>query len=229
LMEAHVVRRASANAVTHELLPAEREKLLAHLITLEPEDRRLRFGHVTSDARLRQYVEGIDFARDAVFVVTDAELAVVGAAHVARGDDHAELGVSVATQARGRGVGAALLDRSANRARTWGLSVLFMACLAENEAMLRLARKQSLKVAVSTGEAEAFVLLSPATLTSVAAEEHAEQVGLIGHGQKPPWRGRRTGGLATSKADFEQAADERPASNEVIQTEGGSVSRSKWR
>jgi GNAT superfamily N-acetyltransferase len=208
----------SANAVTRELLPAEREKLLAHLVALEPEDRRLRFGHVTSDARLCQYVEGIDFARDAVFVVTDAELAVVGAAHVARADDHAELGVSVLTQARGRGVGAALLDRSANRARTWGLSVLFMTCLAENEAMLRLAHKQSLKVAVSTGEAEAFVTLSPATLTSEAAEKHAEQVGLIDHAQKSHWLALRKRWLATSQADFEQAAV-RDTSGDLVSVE----------
>ena len=196
----------SANAVTRELLSAEREKLLAHLLALEPEDRRLRFGHARSDESLSQYVEGIDFARDAVFVVTDAELAVVGAAHLARGDDHAELGVSVVTQARGRGIGATLLERSATRARNWGVRVLFMNCLAENEAMVHLARKQGLQVAVSSGEAEGFVRLSPSTLTSVAAEAYAEQLGLIDHAQKSHWLALRRLWLATSKADFEQDA-----------------------
>src|SRR5258706_2425452 len=59
-------------------------------------------------------------------------------------------------QYRGHGVGGALLERCTARARNWGVRVMFMNCLVENAAMMHLARKQDLKIAVSGAEAEAF-------------------------------------------------------------------------
>jgi hypothetical protein len=70
--------------------------------------------------------------------------------------------------------------------------VLFMNCLAENAPMLHLARKQGLQVAVSSGEAEAFVRLPRASLTSLAAEAVAEQLGLFDHAQKTHWLALRS-------------------------------------
>jgi RimJ/RimL family protein N-acetyltransferase len=175
------------SALTRELPADEREHLLTHLMALEPEARRMRFANAISDEGLRQYVEEIDFSRDAVFTVSDENLAVVGAAHLSRADEHAELGLSVLSPARGRGIGAALLERSTARARNWGVHVLFMNCLVENEAVMRLARRQGLQVAVSSGDAEGFVRLPGATLVSVAAEAVAEGLGLIDHGHKARW------------------------------------------
>ena len=71
------------NKVTRELRSSERSGFLAHLLSLEAEDRRLRFGHTLSDDRVRDYVESIDFSKGAVFVATDQSLAIVGAAHLA--------------------------------------------------------------------------------------------------------------------------------------------------
>src|SRR5258708_35607364 len=71
-------------ALTRELHPDERPQLLAHLLALDEEDRRLRFAHALSDDGVRHYVESIDLSCDAVFVVTDANLAIVGAAHLAQ-------------------------------------------------------------------------------------------------------------------------------------------------
>jgi GNAT superfamily N-acetyltransferase len=120
---------------------------------------------------VRHYVEGIDLSRDAVFVVTDVNLATIGAAHIAREDGHAQLGISVLPQSRRRGIGGGLLARCTARARNWGMRVMFMNCLVENAAMMHLARKQGLKIAVSGAEAEAFVQLPRADLTSLAAEK----------------------------------------------------------
>lgn len=179
------------SAITRELNPDERPNLLAHLLALPSEDRRLRFAHAISDEGLQQYVEGIDFARDTVFVVTNADLAIVGAAHLARDGEYAELGVSVLPQARGRGIGAALLERSATHARNTGVRVLFMNCLVENAPMLHLARKQGLRVAVSSGEAEAFARLPKPDLHSLVSEAVAGQLGLIDHAHKSHWQALR--------------------------------------
>jgi GNAT superfamily N-acetyltransferase len=110
--------------VTRELTRLERPKLAAHFLALDAEDRRLRFGLPISDAVVTDYVGRIDFARDAVFGVFDDELNLAGAAHLARAEDHAELGVSVLPAHRGRGVGAALLERAHTHARNWGIGAL---------------------------------------------------------------------------------------------------------
>ena len=62
-----------------------------------------------------------------------------------------------------------------------------MNCLVENAAMMHLARKQGLKVAVSGVEAEAFVHLPLANLTSLAADAVTEHLGLFDHAQKSYW------------------------------------------
>jgi GNAT superfamily N-acetyltransferase len=175
------------NALTRELHANERPQLLTHLLALDAEDRRLRFAHALSDDGVRHYVEGIDLSRDAVFVVTDVNLATIGAAHIAREDGHAQLGISVLPQSRRQGIGGGLLARCTARARNWGMRVMFMNCLVENAAMMHLARKQGLKIAVSGAEAEAFVQLPRADLTSLAAEAVAEQLGLFDHAQKSYW------------------------------------------
>jgi GNAT superfamily N-acetyltransferase len=175
------------NALTRELRANERPQLLTHLLALDAEDRRLRFAHALSDDGVRHYVDGIDLSRDAIFVVTDVNLEIIGAAHLAREDGHAQLGMSVLPQSRRQGIGGGLLARCAARARNWGMRVMFMNCLVENAAMMHLARKQGLKIAVSGAEAEAFVRLPRADLTSLAVEAVAEQFGLFDHAQKSYW------------------------------------------
>ena len=175
------------NALTRELHVDERPQLLTHLLALNGKDRHLRFAHALSDEGVRHYVEAIDLTRDAVFVVTDTDLAIIGAAHLVQEDSHAELGISVSPQSRGQGIGGALLARCAARARNWGMRVMFMNCLVENAAMMHLARKQGLKIAVSGAEAEAFVQLPRANLSSLAAEAIAEHLGLFDHAQKSYW------------------------------------------
>jgi GNAT superfamily N-acetyltransferase len=145
--------------LTRELHANERPQLLAHLGALDAEDRHLRFAHMLSDDGIRHYVEGIDLTRGAVFVVTGIDLEIIGAAHLAREDGHAQLGISVLPRSRGQGIGGALLERCAARARNWGMRVMFMNCLVENAAMMHLARKQGLKIAVSGADAEAYVRL----------------------------------------------------------------------
>ena len=169
---------------TRELTRLERPKLAAHFLALNAEDRRLRFGLPISDASVADYVERIDFASDVVFGVFDDELNLAGAAHLARAEDHAELGVSVLPAHRGRGIGAALLERAHTHARNWGIGTLFMHCLTENAAMMHLARKQGMRIAAASGEADAHLELAPASAASFAKALLAERVGLFDYALK---------------------------------------------
>jgi hypothetical protein len=73
------------------------------------------------------------------------------------------------------------------RARNWGVRALFMHCLAENGAMLHLARKQAMEIVVESGEADAWLRLKPADASSHFGEVFAERVALFDYALK---RGR---------------------------------------
>ena len=170
--------------LVRELSRPERAALEAHLLALGAQDRRLRFGAAFNDAAVSAYVERIDFERDALFGVFDDALHLTGAAHVARSGAHAELGVSVLEGHRGRGVGGALLARAHLRARNWGVRALFMHCLAENGAMMHLARKQDMRIVMEAGEADAWLALAPADAGSHFGEVFAERVALFDYALK---------------------------------------------
>src|SRR2546421_5709868 len=165
--------------IVKELTRLDRAALERHFLSLDREDRRLRFGISLSDAAVRAYVGRIDFDRDAAFGVLDDDLNLAGAAHVARAERHAELGVSVLQAHRGRGIGAELLARTHLRARNWGVRSLFMHCLSENGAMMHLARKQGMKIVAESGEADAWLALPLADASSHFGEVFAQRVALF--------------------------------------------------
>ena len=167
-----------------ELWPSERPELYEHFLSLGADDRRLRFGATLGDATVREYVARIDFGQDAVFGVLDDELRLLGVAHVARSPAFAELGVSVLEGFRGRGIGGALLARAHMRARNWGMGALFMHCLTENAAMMRLARRQGMDILTQSGEAEAWLRLAPADAASHFGEVFEQRVALFDYALK---------------------------------------------
>ena len=167
--------------LTRELSENERPSLLTHFLALDRESRRLRFGGAgfSSDEFLRAYVKQIDFTRDAVFGVLDADLSVIGVAHLARGAEYAELGISVLTSHRGQGIAAALLERAHTYARNRNISVLLMHCLAENAAMIHLANKQGMQVETGGPASSARVEIQPASLSTIASELLMQRVALF--------------------------------------------------
>ena len=163
------------------LNPRHREDIAHHLLRLQDEDRRLRFGRQMRDDMLREYVAGIGFERDRVFGVQDADLNLIGFAHLALDPATrvAELGVSVDPVARGKGYGFALLERVVLHASNHGYRVLFMYCLAENGIMMHLARKAGLTVVVEAGEADARLTLDRVSAGGVLREAMADQFALV--------------------------------------------------
>ena len=189
-MSALPVQRLNANA---------RAAYLAHLVALPPGDVRLRFGSTLPADAISAYVQRIDFDHDALFGVYDAGLDLVGAAHLAFGGDVAELGVSVATGTRRRGVGGAIIARASEYARNRATPRLFMHCLAENGAMIRLARRAGMDVVLEAGDADAHVALPPATPMSFTSELIADRVALYDYALKSNVEAWRRMGVAMAK------------------------------
>ena len=161
-----------------------RAAIVAHFLALPKEDRRLRFGSSLSPEGIAAYVDKIDFDRDAVFAVHDDRLALVGVAHVAFGDDLAELGLSVLPAHRGHGVGGVLFERAAAHARNRFIPRLFMHCLAENAPIMRIAGRFGMDIVTTTGDADAHLELPPASPASITGEFMTDRFALYDHALK---------------------------------------------
>ncbi len=166
-----------------ELHSNHKPEILQHLLSLNEEDRRLRFGTQTPDQVIHQYVEGLDLDKDTVFGCFDAQLQLIGMAHLAYlpkavgQAQAAEFGVSVLPEGRAQGIGTALLARAAVHARNTNIETLFVHCLANNKAMMHLAQKAGMQVEYAYGDADAYLKLPPANHSTRAQEAANEQWG----------------------------------------------------
>lgn len=164
-----------------ELHAGHRAEILEHLLKLGDEDRRLRFGTQTPNEVIEHYVAGLNFNEDAVFGVFDADLQLVGMAHLAylpavKGQPRAaEFGVSVLPEGRAQGLGTALLERSAVHSRNSNIQTLYVHCLANNKAMMHLAQKAGMQVEYAYGDADAYLKLPPANPGTIVQEAANEQ------------------------------------------------------
>lgn len=164
-----------------ELHAGHKVEILHHLLLLNEEDRRLRFGTQTPDEVIHHYVDGLDFNRDTVFGSFDSELNLIGMAHLAylpkikNQPRAAEFGVSVLPAGRGMGIGTALLARASVHSRNTRIETLFVHCLANNRAMMRLAQKAGMRVEYAYGDADAYLKLPPANPGTIVEEATNEQ------------------------------------------------------
>ena len=170
------------NAIpVRELHAGHKDEILSHLLQLNDEDRRLRFGTQTPDEVIVHYVEHLDFNKDTLFGIFNEDLKLIGMAHLAYLPDSkgqgkaAEFGVSVLAEGRAQGLGAALLQRSAVHSRNTQIETLFVHCLTSNKAMMHLAQKAGMRVEHTHGDAEAYLKLSPASPATIVEEAANEQ------------------------------------------------------
>ena len=170
-------------AVQH-LGAGARPALREHFLALPPGDRRLRFGSSLSAEATAAYVDGIDFDRDELFGVHDDRLTLVGVAHLGFGDDVAELGLSVAPAHRGRGTGSALFERAAERARNRRAARLFMYCLRDNGAIMRIARRFGMAIVTDAGDVDAHLELASPSAASITGEIVTDRLALYDYALK---------------------------------------------
>ena len=141
---------------TRRLAAGEHDRLLDHLLRLDGEDRRLRFGGQVSDEHARPYCARLDLRRSVTlgwFVA--GELRAVGELKPIDGARAAELAVSVERPFQGRGIGTELCRRLIVRARNRLVAKVYMLCLPYNRRMQRIARGLGGVLSFHPGEAEA--------------------------------------------------------------------------
>ncbi len=182
MLELSEAPRASSVIVPiRSLGPSHRDRIAAHLLALDGDDRYLRFGYAATDEHIGRYVDGLDFDRDDIFGIYNRKLELIAMAHLAFSEPAAhgscaEFGVSVLKKARGRGYGSRLFERAVIHARNEGVDLMFIHALTENTAMLKIARNAGAVLERTGSETDAHLRLPPATLDSRMSEMVDEQV-----------------------------------------------------
>ena len=135
------MRRLRSDGLVRKLLPGERDALLGHLLRLDMDSRRTRFGHVDG-AFLAAYARQA-FADGAVLHgwFEHGTLRAVAELHPLGSWRKAEAAFSVEAPYQDLGIGSRLLDATLVAARNRGATALEMQCLFENRRMQAIARK----------------------------------------------------------------------------------------
>jgi RimJ/RimL family protein N-acetyltransferase len=152
--------------------PAETEKFRDHLLRLDADSRRMRFGMSVDDDFIRDYAErtaSMDSLIIGYFYAGEmrgaGELRLLG-----EGSSDAEGAFSVEKDHQNRGIGSDLLGRLVRAARNRGVSRLYMNCLAENRKMQRIAKKFEAELHFDHGEVVGRVLPAMPTYLSLWQE-----------------------------------------------------------
>jgi len=151
-----------------------------HLLRLDAESRRNRFGGAVSDEFIVNYIElslGLDAVIHGFFVEGTlrgvAELRPLGKTFA----DEAEAAFSIEKAWQSHGVGTALLERTLLAARNRGIKLLHMACLANNSRMVDLAKKFDAELKFDFGSVVGEVEAPQPTPMSVWREVIADSHG----------------------------------------------------
>ena len=127
-----------------KLWPTETEKFRDHLLRLDNDTRRMRFGMPVNDKFINEYAANSQDWDNVVHVYlvngdvrAAAELRRIGD----RWSGEAEAAFSVETAYQDNGIGSDLLGRLVRSARNRGIDRLYMNCLLENRKMQRIAKK----------------------------------------------------------------------------------------
>ena len=170
LIEGGVIRKLWIN---------EADPYRDHLLRLDAESRRNRFGGAVADDFIRNYVD-VSICLDAVIHGFFVDGVLRGAAELrplGQGFAHeAEAAFSIERAWQSHGVGTALLERTLLAARNRGIQQLHMACLADNRRMQKLASKFDAELSFDfgsvVGEVEAAHPTPLSVLREVMADAH---------------------------------------------------------
>ncbi len=152
----------------------ETDKFRDHLLRLDKDSRRMRFGMAVSDSFITDYASRTGEMNCLVYGLffdnqmrAAAEIRLIGDSWAS----DAEGAFSVEPEYQNRGFGTELLGRIIRAARNRGVRRLYMNCLAENHKMQRICRKYEADLHFDHGEVIGRVL--PALPTYISLWEEA--------------------------------------------------------
>ena len=167
--------------VFRKLLAQETGLLKDHLLRLDEEARRLRFGHFVTPEVILAYVDGIQWSETWIVGAFEgdvlrgvAELRDCSSAERRAG----ELSVTVETEFQNIGIGTRLLEEALLVARNRGFTSLFLLCLPENVKMQRVARKFADRMTFQDGDVEVRIVAPQPDPLSYFAEIFGDAIAM---------------------------------------------------
>ena len=167
---------------TRKLFVTEYHKYRDHLLRLDDESRRLRFGMGVGDEFITGYAERLNDMKSIVYAYM-----IEGEVHAAaelrplagqmRGE--AEAAFSVEKPFQDGGIGTELLGRIVRAARNRSITRVYMNCLAENRKMQKIAKKYDAILQFDHGEVVGQVAPSSAHYFSIWREVVEDEMGFV--------------------------------------------------
>jgi RimJ/RimL family protein N-acetyltransferase len=157
-----------------------KSKIKKHLLSLDNQDRFMRFGYTATDEHIERYVDGLNYERDDIYGIFSDSMELVAMAHLALPNENdkekqAEFGVSVLKTQRGKGYGNKLFERASIHATNNNIKTIFIHALSENAHMLKIARKHGAVLNREGSETEAYVSLAKPSIDTQLNELMLEQ------------------------------------------------------
>jgi hypothetical protein len=161
---------------------SESDKFRDHLLRLDPESRRMRFGMAVGDGFIIDYASRVGEMKCLVYgffidgqMRAAAEMRQIGDTW----SSDAEGAFSVENEFQNRGIGTDLLGRIIRAARNRAIARLYMNCLAENHKMQRICRKYRAELHFDHGDVVGRVLPALPTYISVWQEAVDDSNGFV--------------------------------------------------
>ena len=149
----------------------ETELYRQHLLRLDPESRRNRFGGAVSDEFIAHYAEPFALSGAIIYgFFVDGMLRGAAELRLLAREGEAEAALSVERPWQSHGVGTALLERVLLVAGNRETKRLHMICLAENRRVQQLARKFDAELAFQSGSVVADLIAPRPTPISLIRE-----------------------------------------------------------
>lgn len=165
--------------VVRKLRKHDLHEIALHLLRLDRESRRLRFGALVSDEFIRTYAARVTDIDSVVFgAFFDGKLRAVGELRLQfkSWPLNADLAVSVEPGWQGQGIGSALFSRLVAAAQNRNIKSLHVLFQKENHPMRRIAAKHHPGLDFQGGQVEATFDAPWPTSLSIA-QEIAEDTG----------------------------------------------------
>lgn len=157
------------------------DKYKNHLLELDEESLRCRFGYPISPDAIDSFVESCrtNGNEHRLFTIRNLKGHIVAVGHVGLTSEGAEIGLSVLKDYQEHGLGNKILLHCLRWCQNRGYHWVFMYCLSYNSKMLRMLSKNNIAIVREGSDSSAKIHLPDPTPATVTEEWFAHQLALV--------------------------------------------------
>lgn len=177
-----MTHRHEETGTTRKLFVTEYHKYRDHLLRLDDESRRMRFGMGVGDEFITGYAQRLNDMKSIVYAyIIEGEVRAAAELRPLAGQmrGEAEAAFSVEKPFQDSGIGTELLGRIVRAARNRSITRVYMNCLAENRKMQKIAKKYDAILQFEHGKVVGKVAPSSAHYFSIWREAVEDEMGFV--------------------------------------------------